>query len=190
MPNVTEAQVFLVNLDTTEKLPIMFIPQEGLNWGAKSNWAVIPTVGRNNPFYHYTGGEDVLKFQLDWYAGDKGRVSAINAANKVKAWSRNNGYESRPPRVALIWGDLFQSHTFVIQSAEYTMEMFDRTHKMMPVQIYQEISLAKITDDNETHEEISDQFNAQEFESLLRQYFDPKIGKWFIESKSSQSINR
>ena len=155
--NTTSAEVYLVNLETLEKLSIMYIPRQ-LEWEAPSNWVAIPTIGRNNPFYHYTGAEDKLSFELDWFAYDEDRVLAINAATKVKSWARNNGYRSRPPRIQLIWGKLFQNHVFIIEDASYTLSDFQQNKQMMPAQIRQQLVLNKVTEDNELRDEIDENF--------------------------------
>ncbi len=157
----TEATIAIVNLDTRERVSVMFVPKD-VNWQAKSNWSVIPTMARNNPFYHYTGGEDKLSFELDWYAGDSSREDAIAAATKIKSWSRNNGYRNRPPRIMVIFGRLFRNHVFVLESAPYKMELFHRqkgvNEDLLPVQIYQTITLLKVTSANQDHAEISEGF--------------------------------
>lgn len=147
----TKANIYLVNLDTLEKLSIQFIPKEGISWEATSKWAVIPTVGRNNPFYHYTGGEDSLTFKLDWYSNDQARQDAIAAARIVRSWSRANAYRSKPPRIMLIFGDVFKNDVWIIDSAPFTMELFQLPRNMRPAQVYQDITLKKITSFNESH---------------------------------------
>jgi len=158
MANRTEADIFLVNLETLEQVSIMFVPNE-LEWESVSNWAVIPTIGRNNPFYHYTSGEDTLSFELDWYANDESRVQAINACTKIKSWARNNGFSRRPPRIQLIWGNLFQNHVFIIQESGYRLSNFQRPKGMMPAQAYQTIVLKKVTPVNESTATIDEQFS-------------------------------
>ncbi len=172
--------LYIVNMDTGEKLSILFSPME-INWDAKSTLVAIPTMGRNNPFYHYTGAEDKIEFELDWYAMDRARVSAINSCNKLKSWSRNSGYNKRIPRIKLIFGTLFSNHVFLIEDAPYTMSLFQKTHGMMPAQCMQSISLVKITSYNETHEELSEYRDPADFEhfyDLVKPPVPPKSTTW------------
>src|SRR5688500_14575029 len=71
IPPSVPSNMFLVHLDEfnnrLESLQIQTVPIE-MQVTPTANWATIPSIGRNNPFYHYTGGEDTLTFQLDWYS--------------------------------------------------------------------------------------------------------------------------
>lgn len=33
-----------------------------------ATWAAVKSMGRNNPFYFYTGGEDTITFDISWYS--------------------------------------------------------------------------------------------------------------------------
>lgn len=164
---MTKAEIYIVNMETGEKVRVMFVPLL-LEWESTSNLAPIATLGRNNPFYHYTGGEDKLSFELDWLATDKAKTAAINACNKLKSWSKNNSYKKPPPRIKLIFGTLFSNHIFLIADASYNMAMFQGTHRMLPAQCYQTIELVKITSYNETHKDISDYIDPSEYEKYYK----------------------
>lgn len=149
------------------KVDIMFTPSN-IEWEADSKYATIPTFSRNNPFYHYTGGEDTITFILDWYAFDRDREEAIKRASRIKAWGRGDGYYSKPPLIVLDIGGLFLNNTYIIKAAPYTMSLFMKggytagkngqpgtaNGRLMPVQITQEITLLKVTSINERHSDI------------------------------------
>jgi hypothetical protein len=147
----TPSNIWLVNIDAegneVERLKIQTVPLE-VNVDAIANWAVIPTIGRNNPFYHYTGGEDILKFQLDWYSNEHSREDVIRNCRRVESLSRANGYFDAPPRVVLIFGSLFKYTTWIVAKAPYKLSLFDKELGMLPRQAYQELELRKIVDHN------------------------------------------
>lgn len=143
-PKYQPRYMYLVDLITLEKLPIQFVPQE-MRWGPESNWVVIPSVGRNNPFYHYTGSEQTLTFQLDWNARVENRDDVIKSCRWVENLSLADGYDAEPPPVRIIFGTLFEEYTFIVQSAPWSMNLFDVQYGMLPRQAYQDITLKRIT---------------------------------------------
>lgn len=149
----TAAPVYIVNLETRESIKLHFIPKE-IEWEAKSNVATIASIARNNPFYHFTGGEDIINLELDWHAYDVERTSAIDAAIKLKSWTRNDGYRRGLPRLKLIFGKLFENHVFIATGAPYIMSMFQMPKGMMPAQVTQKLTLKKVTLSNDTRKTI------------------------------------
>lgn len=153
-------EMFLVDLNVPDKdenvtyryLRIQYVPKE-INYDPQANWVPIASVGRNNPFYHYTGGEDTLTFQLDWHATDELRESVIKSCKWVEALTRNDGYRGEPHLVKLIFGDLFQESTWVVTAAPYNMVQFHAAG-MRPIQAYQELTLKRVTTHNRTRDEI------------------------------------
>lgn len=137
-----------------ESLRLHFIPNE-IAWETKSDIKAIPSIARNNPFYHMTGGEDKITLELDWHAYDEERVSAINAANALKSWSKNDGYRRGLPRIKIICGSLFKNHIWIIQAAPYTMSLFQPNKGMLPAQVYQKLTLCKVTTINERRKTIA-----------------------------------
>lgn len=146
------------------KLP--FIPKE-LKYSPTSHFAVIKPMGRNTPLYHFTGAEDKLDFEIDWYSFNDDRMDVITNCRILEALSKGDGYEGKPHRVILQWGDndkLFKDHTFIVVSAPYVLTQFSKGHinadkvlvrtSMMPVQARQTVTLARVADDNLTHLEI------------------------------------
>lgn len=127
-----------------DKLQIQTIPLE-IQVQPIANWAIIPSIGRNNPFYQYTGGEDIIKFTLDWYSNTESKTDVINACRKVESWSRANGYRKEPPRIIVIFGELYKYTTWILVDAPYTLSLFNREKDLLPQQAYQEITLKKVT---------------------------------------------
>lgn len=118
------------------------VPLE-MDYEPSSNWVTIPTVGRNNPFYHYTGGEDILKFTLDWYSNNPDTSDVIEKCRFIEALTRNDGYDKEPPEVILVFGDLFKRSKWVVTAAPYKLSVFDNANGLLPKQAYQEITLRR-----------------------------------------------
>jgi hypothetical protein len=157
LPSYTPSNMWLVKEDEfgqrLESLRIQCVPDK-LSVEPSSNWAIIPSIGRNNPFYHYTGGEDVLKFTLDWYSVHEYREDVIEKCRWVEALAKANAYYNKPPRVILIFGKLFQFDTWIVEAAPYQLSLFDRERDMLPRQAYQDLTLKKVTPKNTTTEDI------------------------------------
>lgn len=147
--------LYLVNLDAnpTEKLRIQAVP-DTLEIDPISNWATIPSLGRNNPFYHYTGGEDEVRFTLDWYSTTENREDVIAACRWVESLSRNSGYSERAPRVFLSFGNLFKYSEWIVVKAPYTLQFFEPGNGMLPSQAFQRLTLKKVSDENTERNDI------------------------------------
>lgn len=127
-----------------ETLKIQTVPKE-LDYNPQANWVVIPSVGRNNPFYNYTGGEDSLSFTLDWFCNDERRTDVIESCRWLESLSKADGYNAEPPMVILQWGRLFRFEKWIVESAPYKLSLFNREYSMLPGQAYQEVTLKRVT---------------------------------------------
>ena len=57
-----------------------------------ATWAAVKSMGRNNPFYFYTGGEDTITFDISWYSVDaEHRDDVVNKCRLLESWARANG---------------------------------------------------------------------------------------------------
>lgn len=156
IPQSTPSEMWLVRLSNNaqvESLRIQTVPFE-IEIDPAPNWAIVPTLGRNNPFYHYTGGEDTLQMTLDWYSVDPLRNDVIDKCRWVQSLCKADGYKKEPPAVLLIFGNLFRNTTWIIKNAPYKLSIFDKEMKMLPRQAYQEVTLAKISDHNTSVDDV------------------------------------
>lgn len=151
VPRSTPWSIEIVRIDERdeqlEKLSLVAIPLE-LRIANEANWQVIPSIGRNNPFYNYTGGEDTLEFTIDWYSKDEIREDVIWRCRWLESLTRANAYRNAPDRVILLWGDLFKYTTWIVASAQYRLELFDIEKGILPRQAYQEVVLKKVAREN------------------------------------------
>lgn len=141
------------NNESLEQLRVQTVPTT-LNVAGDSNFEVIPSIGRNNPFYHYTGSEDSLTFELDWYSIEGLRQDVIRKCRWVRSLTKSDGYNLAPPRIVLTFGHLFTNEQWIVESAPYRLELFDKEQGMFPRQAYQQITLKRVTDHNLTREEL------------------------------------
>ena len=96
-----------------------------INPGA--NWVSVKSMGRNEPFLMYTGGESSIQLELSWYANDKDNYEeVVNKCRLLESWTKADGYTKAPPVLMLVWGtsDLFEGQYFVLTSAAYKLTNF------------------------------------------------------------------
>ncbi|MEG1415173.1 MAG: hypothetical protein RSC49_01085 [Clostridium sp.] len=114
---------------------------------SESTWATVKSMGRNNPFMIYTGGEDTISFDISWFAQDSHREDVITKCKLLQAWSKADGYSSSPPTLLISWGSskMFDDDEFVLTSANYVLSNFQnacRTNARNSTNpIYQDLGL-------------------------------------------------
>lgn len=132
------------------------VPRQ-LEYDPSPNWAVIASIGRNSPFFHYSGSEDTLTFTIDWYSKEDKREDVIYKCKWVEAKTKADGYIDSPHRILVKWGNenrLFDSVIWVVTKASYRLLNFVKNRSMLPQQAYQEISLKRVADFNLTMKEV------------------------------------
>lgn len=93
----------------------------------QGTWAAVSSMGRNNPFRMYTGGEDTIQLDICWYCNDpENRGEVVTKCRLLESWSKANGYSSAPPVLQLIWGtsDIYKKDFFILESASYKLTHF------------------------------------------------------------------
>lgn len=165
-------QIIIINPNTSPytKIIIQGMPGE-LEINPESNWATVKSMGRNNPFMFYTGGEDTISFDISWYSVQSDREDVINKCRLLESWTKADGYKASPPTLYLSWGnsDIFKDDTFILASAKYTLSNFQNAArttwarnkstqqidlKLLPNCAVQHLVFKKVTMDNTTHEMI------------------------------------
>lgn len=172
-------RIILVDLDYADddeqsqgrfykQLVLPFVPLN-LQYSPESNWVAIPTMGRNNPHYHWTGSEDTLSFEIDWFSEQNSREDVIRNCRWLESLSKADGYKSAPHRLKLIWGrddKLFQFDEWIVQNASYSLSQFQDSYRdprdrsniisigLLPQQAKQTVTLKRVTKLNLRTEEI------------------------------------
>lgn len=138
------------------RLELITVPSE-IEFSPTPEWAVIASIGRNNPFYHFTGSEDTLSFTIDWYSNQDNREDVIYNCRWLETKAKADAYKADPHRILLQWGKedlLFQNILWIVQKASYKLSQFQRHRGMLPQQAYQEVILKRVTSLNLNMSEI------------------------------------
>jgi hypothetical protein len=112
-------KVAIFNLATQRYVILQTIPKE-LQYNPQSNWTAVASMGRNNPFYIYTGSDDTISFDISWYGMKKppfnesspygndfyplGIETVVANCRLLESWSKADGYNRIPPKLAILWG--------------------------------------------------------------------------------------
>lgn len=157
-----------------EYITLPFVPRE-LNYSMSSKFVGIATLGRNNPYYQFTGSEDSLTFEIDWFSNQLDRKDVINNCRWVEALTKSDAYDAVPHRIKLVWGQddlLWQDDIWIVASAPFRLKDFNRGYRkvkangltdprgefistsMLPQQAFQTITLKRVTSLNRSREEI------------------------------------
>lgn len=150
----TAGRLWIVpEIELDQKIEIQFVPRE-IAISRVSAIQTIAIVGRNNPFYQYTGGETTMPIQLDFYAEDEDRKDVLRKVRFLESLSINNGYKNPPQRIHLIFGDIFKNEMWVIKSVKTKLSNFDKPYGMLPKQAYVDLELALDTNVNLTRKDL------------------------------------
>lgn len=133
-----------------DTLRLNTVPLE-LSYDPDPQWATIASIGRNAPFYHYSGSEDTLSFQIDWFSKEDHRRDVIYACRWLESLSKANSYKEDPHRLMLMWGkdnELFLKSLWIVHKASYKLSQFQKHRAMLPQQAYQEVVLKRVLEEN------------------------------------------
>lgn len=107
-----------------------------IQMNAESQISAVPTLGRNNPFYHYSGSEDILTFDISWYATTKSRRDVLYKCRWLESLTKADGYNTAPHRVKIVWGEdnlMFNDQVWILVSAPYVLTNFiDKGYNKSP----------------------------------------------------------
>ena len=148
-------------------ITLPFVPGE-LDYSMSSKFVGIATLSRNNPYYQFTGSEDTLTFEIDWFSEQLDRKDVINNCRWLESLTKADSYNSPPHRVMLLWGAsnlLWQDMIWVLTNAPYKLKGFNRGYRdpktrefvntnMLPQQAHQSITLKRVTSVNLSMNEI------------------------------------
>lgn len=171
-------QIYNISSDPITYLELQTYPEK-VSFQGESTWAVINSMGRNTPMYHFTGAESIIQLNISWYCDDPANPAEVLAKCKLlEAWSKGNGYISAPPILKLNWGDseLFKDELFILTAATYelsnwrgSVKQYDRKTKelvlpkgyvdtnLLPAMATQELIFRRVSATNLTHGDIISQ---------------------------------
>ena len=146
-------QPYFVDMVTCEILVLQTLPLE-FNYSPETQWNVVMAPGRNSPNYQYSGAEDTLNFQISWYANEESREDVLRKCKWLESKSKNNGYDEKPHRVKLMFGDLFNDTEWIIFDARYRISLFHRSIGFLPCLATQELTMKRVMTSNRTTQQI------------------------------------
>ena len=171
-------QIYNISSDPITYLELQTYPEK-VSFQGESTWAVINSMGRNTPMYHFTGAESIIQLNISWYCDDPANPADVIAKCKLlEAWSKGNGYISAPPILKLNWGDseLFKDELFILTATTYelsnwrgSVKQYDRKTKelvlpkgyvdtnLLPAMATQELIFRRVSATNLTHGDIISQ---------------------------------
>ncbi len=122
-------KVYIINISTSpyKILELQNRPNE-IQINTSSNWVDVNSMGRNNPYSIYTGGNETFSIDISWYANQKGKPEDVLAKCKLlESWSKADGYLASPPILKIVWGDsdIFSNYRFILKSASYSLQNFN-----------------------------------------------------------------
>lgn len=176
--NKKRIQVYNISSDPITYLELQTYPEK-VSFQGESTWAVINSMGRNTPMYHFTGAETIIQMNISWFCDDPANPADVIAKCKLlEAWSKGNGYISAPPILKLNWGDseLFKDELFILTAATYelsnwrgSVKQYDKKTKqlalpkgyvdtnLLPATATQELIFRRVSAYNLTHNDIISQ---------------------------------
>lgn len=113
----------------------------------ETTWASVKSMGRNNPFMVYTGGEDTLEFEISWFSISKDRRDVIDNCRILESWSKADGYKTSPPTLMISWGNsnLFQDDNWILYSAPYVLSNFQNSCRQTSQTTDEGIGIRRLT---------------------------------------------
>lgn len=119
-------RIYNLNVSPAQHIQLQTVPNQ-VEFQGDSTWAVIHSMGRNTPMYHFTGAETQLQFNVSWYCNDPANPQeVVTKCRLLEAWSKANGYQASPPVLQIQWGDdvddnLFANTYWILTSATYIL---------------------------------------------------------------------
>lgn len=162
----TEGALYFIEVDTLERLDIMFVPDE-LNLARSPNVPNLQVIGKNLPDYQYTGGETTLQLRLDFFAEQENRRDVIVKCKWLESLQYNNGFKSPPSKIKLIFGDLFRDDLWIVKGTTFKFSLFNKQYGYMPQQAYVDITLALDPDTDLSSDDIRNQYGGPSVPSFI-----------------------
>ena len=115
-------------------MQIQFVPRLIQN-DRRADLPQVKIVGRNHPRYHYVGGQEVLRLEMDFLSSDQARIEAMAKVRWLESLTYNEGNISPVPRVKVVLGRLYRGLEYVVSNVRTTPERIDHNAFMYPIQV-------------------------------------------------------
>lgn len=116
-------QIINFSANPIQYIQLQTIPSE-IQHTDETSWAVINSMGRNVPMYHYTGSETSITFSVSWFSKDRDNPDdVLTKCRLLEAWTKADGYVKAPPILQIRWGsaDVFKDQFFILAKADYKL---------------------------------------------------------------------
>ena len=133
MESTTEGKLYLVELTAPfERLEIQFYPAEITESRRIEVAETKGVVGWNHTGTHYTGGDDVVSFDLLFYSDDAQRVKAVKSFRWLQSLGQSNAGRAGQPEIAIVWGGLYKNQRFTLLECSGTLADFYQNNNNRP----------------------------------------------------------
>lgn len=145
--STTQQQLYIVELSQPfERLEIQFMPQ--VSGSRVANYSKVQVVGRNNPKYHFTGGEDSLRLKMEFMAFSELGDEVWKKIQWLKSLTANDSFVGPAREVSLIFGRIYRNQRWIITRVDDEPRRFAHDKGMNPIEATVTINLARVTDRN------------------------------------------
>lgn len=138
-------QIINFSADPIQYIQLQTIPTE-VQHTSENTWAVINSMGRNLPMYHYTGSETSITFSISWYSEDRDNPDDVLVKCRLlEAWSKADGYVKSPPVLQVRWGsaDVFKDQFFILVKADYKLSNWRTSSKRYDKEVKDFVNVGK-----------------------------------------------
>lgn len=162
-------QIVIINKNVSPPISIVLQNRpNSIQVNPMSYWVSVKSMGRNNPFMIYTGGEDSIQLEVSWFVNDpNNREEVLTKCRLLESWTKADGYRAAPPTLKIVWGssNIFDNDTFILESAPYQLSNFQNSYRLsrdssqvdlglLPQCATQTLTFKRVTANNRTHVEM------------------------------------
>lgn len=160
---VIDNQIIIFNTNDSPAISIVLQNRpSNIQVNPVSYWVSVKSMGRNNPFMLYTGGEDSIQLDISWFVNDSfNREEVLTKCRLLESWTKADGYVKSPPTLKISWGSsgIFDNDLFILESAPYQLSNFQNASKdsdlgLLPQCATQTLTFKRVTRNNRSHAEI------------------------------------
>lgn len=150
--STTEGKLYFIALQSLDRLEIQFVPK--LQMSRNANYANIQIIGRNTPKYQYLSGQSTMSLELDFHSMNEDRKDVIDKCRWLEHLTFNDGYETPPQKIKLVFGDLFRDEVWLVRRVNCDLQNFHKPSGYLPQQAYVSLELMLDPESSLTWEDV------------------------------------
>lgn len=149
MKTTTGNQLYFVNYENLDRLAFQFVPME-LGEKREQSISEHKVVGRNHPVLQSTGGKTSMSLSINLYG-----EGVAERAKFFTQFTMNNGLNSSPPRLKIVWAGLIPDNTlWVVKSANPIFSLFSPNDNFAPRMCIVSLDLIQWTPFNYSYNDV------------------------------------